>query len=242
MDVAFFPSLSRVSCRRRSLLTSAVPAAWARAARNPPRRRPKWIRRQKPFWIKWPRRIRGSSLFRQDFCRSPPQTIRHKSKPSRFHSRDPAGPEPLSPMRPAHWKKLSRTASICIFFLPHDNQYVKQPTPAEDAIPAVLSQARGTLLPTLAGSPEVPVTPFLAAGRGLTSGNAGNDCGPFQPILSPRSCPVAAQIQIQIRFSVATEDHLLRRLTETARLTQGRTNPDLHPYRDSDRRRRRMPC
>jgi len=102
---------------------------------------------------------------------------------------------------------------------PRDKRYVKQAVPpGAAAIPAVLSQARGTLLPLLAGSPEFLSRLLTQPGITISMGTPETIDGvPTDTIIATLPSPTA---QVHFTFSVATEDHLLRRLTETATMTR----------------------
>ena len=102
-----------------------------------------------------------------------------------------------------------------------DNQYVKRPAPPGDAaIPAVLSEARGALLPTLAGSPEFLSRLFTQPGVTVGLGTPATVADVPTDTVAVSFTP-APGAQIRITLSVSTEDHLLRQLTETVHETRG---------------------
>ena len=100
-------------------------------------------------------------------------------------------------------------------------QYVKQAAPPADAaIPAVLSQARGALLPTLAGSPDFLSRLFTQPGVAVTLGAPGaiSDVPTETVVMTLASAPGS---QVKVTLSVGRDDHLLRQLTESIHATQG---------------------
>ena len=103
---------------------------------------------------------------------------------------------------------------------PRDKQYLKQAVPpGAESLPAVLSQARGTLLPMLAGSPEFLSRLTAQPGVTVRLGTPGTIAGvPTDTVITTLPNPTA---QVRFTFSVGAEDHLLRRLIETATMTRG---------------------
>ena len=100
-------------------------------------------------------------------------------------------------------------------------QYVKQPAPPADAaIPAVLSQARGALLPTLAGSPDFLARLFTQPGVVVTQGTPATISGvPTETVVMTLASAPGSQVEVTL--SVGQDDHLLRQLTESVHATQG---------------------
>ncbi len=103
---------------------------------------------------------------------------------------------------------------------PHDKKYVQQDAPAGDAISAVLSQARGTLLPTLAGNPQMLSRLFSQPGLTAALGTPQTVAGVATDTVV-FTLPGPGGGQNQITLSVATADHLLRRVSETVKFTSG---------------------
>ena len=102
-----------------------------------------------------------------------------------------------------------------------DKQYVEQPAPpASSAIPAVLSQARGTLLPTLAGSPDFLSRLFTQPGVAVKLGPPATVAG-VQTDTLVMTLPSEPGSQVKLTLSVGRDDHLLRRLTENVHSTRG---------------------
>ncbi len=102
---------------------------------------------------------------------------------------------------------------------PRDKQYLKQAAPSANVIPAVLSQARGALLPTVAGSPRFLDRLFSQPGVTVTLGTPLTVAGVSTDTVTT-TLPSQGSNQMQVIFSIATTDHLLRRVTETASFTQ----------------------
>ncbi len=100
-------------------------------------------------------------------------------------------------------------------------QYVKHPAPPADAaIPAVLSQARGALLPTLAGNPDFLSRLFTQPGVSVTLG-APATIGGVQTDTIVLMLASAPGTQVKVTLSVGQDDHLLRQLTESIHAAQG---------------------
>ena len=103
---------------------------------------------------------------------------------------------------------------------PRDKQYLKQAAPTEEAVSAALSQARGTLLPALAGSPQFILRFFGQPGMTVSLGTPETVAAvPTDTVTI--ALPNHNGTTVHFTLSVATGDHLLRQLTETAQFTRG---------------------